>query len=712
MTKSEMIPQQFLNKVKTNVLGLDDMLFGGLDLVPPHSVIVIKSDEPIQGTLLGLQMLYGIAQSLETFRREKNIPGTPLYKPFFISSFMENTDNRHKFLNDTLLDTIISLSILKITEKYVGLPRTSSSTFPDMDNMLSRLFFDVVPDKSIGDEFYSNTDALICEEAIFYNNRTNSLHKRTLAGSGDIPGNETDESRILFRRRYDIYMDYIRDNSTEMVKLRQDFYDFLGFPLVDMDFHCMQKNEGIWDIVAKAINNKPSTDSLLAVDLMGEEYQQACLKDARYKDVRNLIDYLRDHFKLLIVMVPQSCNIPLERTDMVIGLRNVEDAGIDYLTRKAIIPYSRRQATVLGWHVYKYRDYGLEFFPSLHTYFQKRRYLQRAVIYTHSSVVADTYQQYINRKKKNLNWDDAQDKNIAKTYHFDAFMKGREDEVKRNVESLYEDYSKGQSAVDVLETILLPSMVEQQSTGDRIQEYCGSMTAIFGDGNTYKRFLTFGSVFSSAQNHEHTLIVLLNKDADTSLRRLFCPARSKRGKDCLHCHDCYKYIHFMDINTGNITPEEFVYYLKKQIDIKYSDGKQIRRVVIDDLQVVDYCFPYLFESNLFLSALVNICKEKGVYSYILCDKTGQKAGELRSVADNIVCTGRDDKGRLQVYIEKFIGFHNTPSKIYCGIVEKVKDLFNCYYKIEAGGVKHWFFRLNSMEIDNGTVSSMSQYWNI
>jgi hypothetical protein len=166
----------------------------------------------------------------------------------------------------------------------------------------------------------------------------------------------------------------------------------------------------------------------------------------------------------------------------------------------------------------------------------------------------------------------------------------------------------------------------------------------------------------------------------------------------------------MGINMGNITPEELIYYLKKQIEIKYSDGKRIKRVVIDDLQIVDYCYPYLLNSNLFLSALISICKNKGVYSYILCDRAGKKTGELRAVADNIICTRRDKRGKLQVCIERFIGFHNTPSKIYCGIVDKVKNLFECYYKIEKNGQKQWSYRLNSLDIEDDAVSSMSAFW--
>lgn len=51
MGTSKVIDKKFRNKVKTNIRGFDEMLFGGLDLVPDHSVIVIKTDEPVQGTM-------------------------------------------------------------------------------------------------------------------------------------------------------------------------------------------------------------------------------------------------------------------------------------------------------------------------------------------------------------------------------------------------------------------------------------------------------------------------------------------------------------------------------------------------------------------------------------------------------------------------------------------------------------------------------------
>lgn len=66
----------------------------------------------------------------------------------------------------------------------------------------------------------------------------------------------------------------------------------------------------------------------------------------------------------------------------------------------------------------------------------------------------------------------------------------------------------------------------------------------------------------------------------------------------------------MNINIGCITPDEFIYYLKQQIDIKYKEGKKIRRIVFDDLQVIDFCSPLLKNSSLFLSALMTVCREE------------------------------------------------------------------------------------------------------
>ena len=85
--------------------------------------------------------------------------------------------------------------------------------------------------------------------------------------------------------------------------------------------------------------------------------------------------------------------IPDYLADMIISLRptEVQNYRIDQLS----IDKSKLQTSSLGWHQYKYRDYGFEVYPSLHRIFQVRRYLQRAMVYTHSNVISDTYQQYL-----------------------------------------------------------------------------------------------------------------------------------------------------------------------------------------------------------------------------------------------------------------------------------------------------------------------------
>lgn len=706
---SRPIERPFRDKVKTNVPGFDDLLFGGFDLTAEHTVVAIKSDEPIQGTLLSLQMLYGVTQSLQkAFLKGELKRDYTRGMAHFISSY---SDDKGLFLNDILLDTLISTCIQKMIEKYVETPKQPSQSIPDFGSRMTGLFFDMESKGHNSDcTSYRNIDALICEEAVLYSNRTNCLHKRTMASVPELPKEKSDEDTPFLRRRFD-YLEYYFNGLEEE---RRKLCDFLDFPLVNIDFHYLKNSNAVGGEIYKIDHPKGESGQedfpLAVIDLLGDEYLAKSAQDKHYIDIRDLIDSVKGRFKLLIIAVPQSCHFPVERVDMMIELHNTPDTSVDYLNREVRIPYSRRQAVALGRHIYKYRDYGLEFFPSLHLYFQQRRYLQRALIYTHSSVVADTYQQYMSRAAKYLDRDDPMLTDKLKGYTFDAYQNRRDGDCHNTVEQLYEDYSIGQSAVDVLEAILFPTMVKAEQKQDRIQYYKGSMTAVIGSSNTYKRFLTFGSIFSSSLNKEHTLVVLFNKDSDTTLRRLACPARAKCGKDCTHCHECYKYIHFMDINMGNITPEEFLFFLKKHIDTKYEDGKRIKRVVIDDMQIMDYCYPYLLKSNLFLSALRTICKDKGVYSYILCDKSGEKSGELRAVADNIICMGHNNKGRLQIHIERFIGFHNTPSKIYCCIVEKVKDLFECYYKMETGENKHWYYRLNSLRMDDGHVVSMDEFW--
>lgn len=53
-----------LRKVATHVKGLDRLLFDGIDMSSSQTVVVIRGDDMADRTLLGFQILYGVAQSL------------------------------------------------------------------------------------------------------------------------------------------------------------------------------------------------------------------------------------------------------------------------------------------------------------------------------------------------------------------------------------------------------------------------------------------------------------------------------------------------------------------------------------------------------------------------------------------------------------------------------------------------------------------------
>jgi len=148
-------------------------------------------------------------------------------------------------------------------------------------------------------------------------------------------------------------------------------------------------------------------------------------------------------------------------------------------------------------------------------------------------------------------------------------------------------------------------------------------------------------------------------------------------------------------------------------------SKKLKKIVIDDLQKIDYSFPLLKEEQLFLTALVTLCRENNVELQILCDKKAELTKELCSLADNVVCIQReeDELNKISLYIERFAE-HVSPSEIYKYEILNVHELFTC------DGTD---MRLNlnvpeTSESDNGNnscsnvivtykqIGSMKNYW--
>ena len=213
-----------VGKISTGIQGLDKMLLGGLQLplINPKEdisssekgiIIVLKGDRGTDKTLFAMQMMHGIAKSLNNLEFKPQVPA------FY--SLDKNTDQ----MNDMLLDFIIS----KCIDKMV---RTSSLSNDWTGSRFADAIFDTGKIRAgashssapppFPENLKSKIDSYISEGIVFYNIRTNSLHFRT-AQSIDSQAN------ILFTRRYDKISDYQKISnvfsSDGNFDFRNDFFD-------------------------------------------------------------------------------------------------------------------------------------------------------------------------------------------------------------------------------------------------------------------------------------------------------------------------------------------------------------------------------------------------------------------------------------------------------------------------------------------------------
>lgn len=678
-------------KVPTQIIGLDRLLHGGFDLSRPHTMIVIKGGEKTEKTLLGLQMVYGLAQSLTQISRNSRPKGNyNEYEPYFISG-----NHDVETLNDLLLDVFFSSCIQKIIANAAA----SKDSEKFNSNTFTKLFFDttqILCQNNISveeavfplDEIKRKTDELISKEIIYYNNRTNALHFRTSQ-------NRDDRHNILYERAEDSINNYWNkfQKTGQCNNISEKLHSLTGFYLLKAH---------ITDLKLGVHLHFPSQCDLLAIDLNK-------LATTSARKLANWMEQMKKNAKVSILIVNEEANIPDWMADVIIHLTETTDQG--YLLRHISIDKNSLQDSAIGSHQYKRRDCGIEIYPSLHLIFQQRRYLQRALVYTHSDVITDTYQQYLKRQ----NYYGLKEKSY--TY----YIKEINSSPNRYLKSLYPKYFMDFISIDLLDRIFLPSSTKYNRPKDEEEMlltkefmYGNScaVTGIIGAANTYKRFLTFGSLFSSTLAHEHTLILLLNKEEAVIRRRLTCPARMNGRCNREECPNCYRYIHFMNICMGCITPEELIYFLERQIEVTYDgeEKKQIRRIIVDDLQALDFCFPLLKDNGLFLSALMTLCREHNILLYMLCDRESGLTDALRALADNVICTDKDKDGHPLIYVERFAGYNNTPSKMYCGRIENIDKLFRCYEQYDSDDNKKLLFGLDGSEIKDKPVSSMEIYW--
>lgn len=682
------IDKECLPKLPTGIRGLDKVLYGGIDAnvlkalqiggnnIPrtPLVIVIKGSEDDNDKSMLAMQMLYGIAQSVEKIKADYQHINSDWNKPVMYSTYYQT----HK-LDDMFLDYFISSSLQEILRKKASKDANVNLS----SNIFTNLLFDSSHILCQGISTKANfpytavantTDAMIGDGIIYYNRRTNSLHVKADLTADDNKYNQ------VYLRKFDSINEYRQMYSNK----QQDtlFYKYTGLHFLPFS---MIGNLTYSQLTTSIANPK----ELIAVDL-------SAYKDLAVTKINGLLNLLHDA-KIVILVVDSTAEIPENRVNMMIELSQKVDNM--FVLKYLQITKSDSQDFAPGLHQYKKRDYGIEVYPRKELYLYERRYLQRALVYTHADAVTETYQQYM-RQQKYYQGEDA--------VSYDDYK----EELKKNKPffSLYPQNYMQQMSIDLLNKILIPvNPLRQQNKKSKekddlmAEEYmygnAGFVTAVVGKANTYKRFLTFGGIFGSACSKDHTLIVMMNKEESVTRRRLICPAKPWKVDKMDYCRECYGYIHFMNICMGNITPEEFLYYLEKQIEVPYDyeSKKRIRRIVIDDLQILDFCFPRLEKNGLFLAALAELCRVHDIILYFLCDTASELLPTLRALADNVIFTKKDESGHPLIFVEKFAGYTNTPSKMYCGKVKNVNKLFRC---VENHGINSFELQTNIVELED------------
>ena len=684
------IDKECLPKLPTGIRGLDKVLYGGIDVnvlkalhiggnnIPrtPLVIAIKGSEDDNDKSMLAMQMLYGIAQSVEKIKADYQHINSGWNQPVMYSTYYQT----HK-LDDMFLDYFISSSLQKILRKKASKDANvnlSSNIFTDLlfdsSNILCQ---GISTNANIPYTAVANTtDAMIGDGIIYYNRRTNSLHVKADLTADDNKYNQ------VYLRKFDSINEYRQMYSNK----QQDtlFYKYTGLHFLPFS---MIGNLTYSQLTTSIANPK----DLIAVDL-------SAYKDLAVTKINGLLNLLHGA-KIVILVVDSTAEIPENRVNMMMELSQKVDHK--FVLKYLQITKSASQDFAPGLHQYKKRDYGIEVYPRKELYLYERRYLQRALVYTHADALTETYQQYMKLQKYYID---------TPTTTYEDYEADIASEENKPFYAIYPKNYMEQMSIDLLNRVFIPInplrnlLHKSKNETEFIEnEYmygnAGFVTAVIGKANTYKRFLTFGGIFGSACAEDHTLIIMMNKEEMVTRRRLACPARPLCGDRDKACRSCYHYIHFMNICMGNITPEEFLYYLERQIEVTYDGDqkKHIRRIVIDDLQILDFCFPRL-NDGLFLAALAELCREHDIILYILCDISGKMLPPLRALADNVIITQKDKKdGHPLIFVEKFAGYTNTPSKMYCGKVKNVNKLFRC---VEKDGINSFELQTNIVELED------------
>ena len=755
-----------VQKLKTGISGLDNLFYSGIQLSQYAELnkVDIKGEEAGQGNashgndngngqenngiviairgvkgthklLLATQMLQGLTKEINRLlSKRKREPGhlSLLY------SLNKSDDN----LQDLYLDLLLSKEINQIIKENIN----KKNSVWHSNTLSTYLFKQETTNKNrnngkdwnyVPNDYREHTDRYICDRTFYYNSRTNSLHFRRM-DEGD------DNENILFPRRHNKLSEYCKEKEewpTCMDGIKEDFFN-VGFnelsgkdingTVVDMSAEpyysesALQKFQNILSYLEEIKGTSPC----IVIDGFAQ-FQDEELKRVPISHLFKLLR-IKSFFSILIFDERGkdiSCN-----ADIIIDMRQGHEEANHYTFYELQITKSTYQATVLGWHQYKERPYGVEVFPSVHRLLQRRDYLSFVLSNTHQSIVDESYEEYL-RSIKRWGYADKETENLD-------YEKFRSEKPRRQNCLLQEMYARqmermlpDENAVpeceigkNMLEEVLLENPIQPKCKWLEVKKWKShnDITALIGNPNSYKRLLANAATFNAARKGEHTLIILFDKEEGDVCRQTVCPGFKSEGpcritidgqihenyqldnwmpcaqpmngkkgiapfricdeschdrKECMlatECTKCYEYIHFFGIRMGCISADELFSVIKEQLETKFKNKECFKRVVIDDLQKVDFSFPLLKNNQLFLSALITLFREYNVKAQILCDKRAMLALPLCSMADNVVCIRREeeDVDKVTIYIERN-SEHVEPSGIYRYTVENIERMFRC-----------------------------------
>lgn len=686
-------------KISTGIIGLDRLLFGGIQLQEKADkpvVIMVKGSNGTSKSLFSMQLLHGLSKSIYELQEKPAGRGEGEFDSPIYCDSGKDCDN----LNDMLLDMVISKCVNFIIEDNVR----------DNNKWAGCAFSSAVFEVEAGDVVRkikcSELDGYLSQEVVVYNNRTNALHLTQINRPGVVGCG--DNASFIKGRRFETISEYCQKSE--------------------------KKNGGTYTPINERKDLGEISKEFFEIRLLGqgdssevvfsEDKNVPCLAmnvDAsQQKNVTQLIKYAKKKPLILIFTVNDGAESEGIDPDLLIELRCYENCKTDYMIHQLCIRKSNLQTTALGWHQYKKRDYGIEVYPSSHVLLQRRRHMPKALLRADADILTETFQQYLDKEGGRH-----EEEEIAAIY--ERYVGSLTERRRENLIRIYTTLRKDLYTSKILNRILMKRFSKDEK---RLNEQGGKVTTIIGKANTYKRYLSLGSTFSASCRKEHTLNILLNQEFDDMRMRIVCPtwgfhnssAKTKRpgssdadirnsDEENLQekCLTCYDYIHFWDLRMGYITPDEFFYYLIKQINIFSGGGKKLKRIVIDDIQQIDYNFPLLKADKLFLTALISVCKDYDLDLLILCDKNSTLVNDLRSLADNIICTERKDKDSY-IYIERYAGY-TAPSHIFGGRVQKIEELFYCRgVDKNGGGSESRTFALDHSRMDSVYVPNMDHFW--